>query len=102
MIYIKHKRETRTEVNLHYLTKKGFNYFITYEGYDWSIEKRIKDFSIKNNTKLEIRKNEMFLTYSEVSEEIINQKKIYGMQKFYRRQSQNILIERTDPQNGEN
>ena len=38
----------------------------------------------------------MFLTCPDISEEIINQKKIYGMQKFYKiqRQSLNILIEK--------
>ena len=29
VIYLKHKRETRTENILKTLTKKGFNYFIT-------------------------------------------------------------------------
>ncbi|WP_269610944.1 cryptochrome/photolyase family protein [Prochlorococcus marinus] len=104
VIYIKHKRETRTEDNLNYLAKKGFNYFITYKAFDWSLEKRIKDFSSKNNTKLEIRKNEMFLTCPDISKEIINQKKIYGMQKFYRiqRQKLNILIEKDgSPKGGE-
>ena len=96
VIYIKHKRKTRTEDNLKYLLEKGFNYFITYEAFDWSLEKRIKDFTLKNNTKLEIIKNDMFLTCKEKSEEILNQKKIYGMQKFYKsqRQSLNILIEK--------
>ncbi len=57
VIYIKHKRETRTEDNLNYLSEKGFNYFITYEAFDWSLEKRIKDFSLNNNIKLEIIKD---------------------------------------------
>ncbi len=96
VIYLKHQRESRTEDNLNYLLEKGFNYFITYEAFDWSLEKRIKDFSLKNNIKLEIRKNDMFLTCPDISEEIVNQKKIYGMQKFYKiqRKSLNILIEK--------
>jgi len=96
VIYLLHKRESRTEDNLNYLSEKGFNYFITYEVFDWSLEKRIKDFSLKNNIKLEIRKNDMFITCPDISEEILNQKKIYGMQKFYKiqRQSLNILIEK--------
>ena len=96
VIYLKHQRESRTEDNLNYLLEKGFNYFITYEAFDWSLEKRIKDFSLKNNIKLEIRKNDMFLTCPDISEEILNQKKIYGMQKFYKiqRKSLNILIEK--------
>ncbi len=96
VIYIKHKRETRTEDNLYYLSEKGFNHFITYEAFDWSLEKRLKDFSLKNNTKLEIRKNDMFITSPDISEEIINQKNIYGMKKFYKlqRQKLNILIEK--------
>ena len=96
VIYLQHKRESRTEDNLNYLLEKGFNYFITYEAFDWSLEKRIKDFSMKNNIKLEIRKNDMFLTCQDISEEILNQKKIYGMQKFYKiqRKSLNILIEK--------
>ena len=47
VIYIKHKRQIRTEDNLNYLLEKGFNHFITYELFDWSLEKRIKDFSLK-------------------------------------------------------
>ena len=96
IIYIKHKRDTRTEDSLNYLSEKGFNYFITYEPFDWSLEKRIKDFSLKNNIKLEIRTNEMFLTCPDISEEMLNQKKIHGMQKFYKiqRQKLNILIEK--------
>ncbi|WP_269615846.1 cryptochrome/photolyase family protein [Prochlorococcus marinus] len=95
VIYLTHKRERRTEDNLNYLLEKGFNYFITYEVFDWSLEKRIKDFSLNNNIKLEIRKNDMFLTCPDISEEILNQKKIYGMQKFYKiqRKNLNILIE---------
>ena len=34
VLYLKHKRETRTENNLNTLAKKGFNYFITYEAND--------------------------------------------------------------------
>ena len=74
VIYIKHKMRTRTEDNLNYLLEKGFNHFITYEAFDWSLEKRTKDFSIKNNIKLEIIKSEMFLTCKDISEEIITQK----------------------------
>ena len=77
---------------IHYLSGKGFNYFITYEVFDWSLEKRIKDFSLKNNIKLEIRKNDMFITCPDISEEILNQKKIYGMQKFYKIQRQSLNI----------
>ncbi|WP_269625208.1 cryptochrome/photolyase family protein [Prochlorococcus marinus] len=96
VIYIKHKKESRTEEYLNYIAAKGFNYFITYEMFDWSLEKRINDFSLKNNTKLEIRKNDMFLTCPEISDEILNQKKINGMQKFYKLQrlKLNILIEK--------
>ena len=96
VIYIKHKMKTRTEEHLNLLIKKGFNYFITYEAFDWSLDKRIKDFSLKHCIQLEIRKSEMFLTSNELSDEIINQKKIYGMQKFYKsqRKNLNILIEK--------
>ena len=64
--------------------------------FDWSLEKRIKNFSLSTNIKLEIRKNDMFLTCPDISEEILNQKKFYGMQKFYKiqRKSLNILIEK--------
>jgi len=95
VIYIKHKREIRTEDHLSFLTKKGFKHFIIYEVFDWSLEKRIKDYTLNNNIKLEIRKSEMFLTREDISVEVINQKKIYGMQKFYKsqRKSLNILIE---------
>ena len=95
VIYIKHKKGTRTEENLDYLAKKGFNNFIIYESFDWSLEKRIKNFSLRNNITLDIKESEMFLTDSDISREIINQKKIYGMQKFYKiqRKSLNILIE---------
>ena len=92
VIYIKHKRETRTEDNLNYLLEKGFNHFITYEAFDWSLEKRTKDFTLKNNIKLEVIASEMFLTCKEISEEILNQKKIHGMQKFYKSQRQNLNI----------
>ncbi len=104
VIYIKHKRETRTEDSLNYLSKKGFNYFITYKAFDWSLEKRVKDFSLKNNIKLEIRKNDMFLTSPDITEEFLNQKKIHGMKKFYKiqRQNLNILIEKDgSPTSGE-
>ncbi len=104
VIYIKHKRNTRTEDNLNHLTEQGFNYFITYEAFDWSLEKRIKDFSLKNKATLEILKNEMFLTVKDIEEEMINQKRIYGMQKFYKKQrkSLNILIEKDgSPTGGE-
>ncbi len=92
LIHIKHKKETRTENNLNYLLKKDFNYFITYEVYDWSLEKRIKDFCLKNNCKLEIIKNEMSITSQEIVEETIKQKKIHGMQRFYKKQRQNLNI----------
>jgi len=104
VIYIKHKKQTRTEDNLYYLWEKGFNHFITYEIFDWSLEKRVKDFSKKNNTKLEIIESQMFITSKKISEEIINQKKISGMQKFYRsqRKNLNILIEKNgSPTGGE-
>ena len=96
VIYIKHKRESRTENNLKTLTKKGFNYFITYEAIDWSLENRIKNFCMKYNFGLEIKRSEMFLTTKDIEEEMINQKTIHGMQKFYKKQrvSLNILIEK--------
>ena len=95
VIYIKHKKDTRTEDNLTDLVAEGFNHFTTYEPFDWSLEKRLKNFSSKNNIKLEIQKSEMFITCPKIYEEIINQKKIYGMQKFYKiqRKNLNILIE---------
>ena len=104
VIYIKHKKDTRTEDNLANLVAKGFNHFTTYEPYDWSLEKRLNNFASKNNIKLEIKKSEMFITSTEISEEIINQKKIYGMQKFYKtqRRNLNILIEiNGSPKGGE-
>ena len=96
LIYIKHKRNSRTEDSLCYLIKKGFNNFITYESFDWSLEKRIKNYCLENKCQLEIRKSEMFLTSNEIAEEFITQEKIIGMQKFYKRQRQNlnILIEK--------
>ncbi len=102
LIYMKHRREKRTEDYLNDLLKKGFNHFITYEVFDWSLEKRVKDFSLKNNVKLEFITSEMFLTCKSISEEIINQKKIYGMQKFYRKQRKNldILIEKNGSPTG--
>ena len=95
VIHIKHKRGTRTEENLNYLKEKGFNHFITYEAFDWSLEKRVKNFSLTNKINLEIRQSEMFITCKNLSEEIINQEKIHGMQKFYKNQriNLNILIE---------
>ena len=104
VIYIKHKRQTRTEDHLTYLVEKGFKHFITYEPFDWSLEKRLNNFSSKNNIKLEIRESEMFITNKDISEEIINQKKIHGMQKFYKaqRKSLNILIDKDgSPTGGE-
>ena len=92
VIHIKHKRESRTEENLNYLKEKGFNHFITYESFDWSLEKRIKNFSSEKKIDLEIKCSEMFITSNDISEEIINQKKIYGMQKFYRNQRKNLNI----------
>ncbi len=102
VIYIKHKRETRTEDNLNYLFEKGFNHFITYEAFDWSLEKRTKDFTLKNNIKLDIIASEMFLTCKDIYEEVLNQKKIHGMQKFYKgqRQNLNILIEKNGSPTG--
>ena len=95
VIYIKHKRNSKSEDNFKILALKGFNHFITFEIVDWSLEKRIKGFCMKNNFNLEIRKNEMFLTSKKIEQEMIKQKKINGMQKFYKkqRQSLNILIE---------
>ena len=75
VIHIKHRRETRTEDSLNYLMKKGFNYFITYEAFDWSLKKRINDFSKVNNIYIETKQSDMFLTCKEISDEIINQKK---------------------------
>ena len=96
VIYIKHKREIRTEDNLNFIVQKGFNYFITYEAYDWSLEKRIKDYCLKNNYTLEIRKNKISLTDFEIEEEIIKSKNIHGLQKIYKKQREklNILIEK--------
>ena len=93
--YIKHKRNTRTEDNLNYLTTKGFNNFITYEAFDWSLEKRIKEFCFINNYNLEIIRSKMFLTDHKLIEETIKEEKIFGMQKFYKKQRKhlNILIE---------
>ena len=76
VIYIKHKRNSRTENHLDYLSKKGFNHFLSFEAYDWSLEKRIKNFCMKNNYKLEIKKNDMFLTNNEIAKETIKQKRI--------------------------
>jgi len=104
VIYIKHKRNSRTENHLDYLSKKGFNHFLSFEAYDWSLEKRIKNFCIKNNYKLEVKKNDMFLTNNDIARETIKQKRIFGMQKFYKkqRQSLNILIEKDgSPTGGE-
>ena len=52
VIYLQHKRESRTEDNLNFILGKGFNCFITYEAFDWSLEKRIKDFSMKKKYKV--------------------------------------------------
>ena len=104
VIHIRHKRDKRTEDSLNYLIKKGFDYFISYESFDWSLEKRIKGFCLENSLKLEIKKNQMSLTNSYLAEEIINQPKIYGMKEFYKKQRQdlNILIERDgSPTGGE-
>tara|TARA_B100000700_G_C15032372_1_gene851211 strand:+ start:941 stop:2431 length:1491 start_codon:yes stop_codon:yes gene_type:complete len=104
IIYIKHKRGTRTEDNLNFLLKKGFNYFITFEIFDWSLEKRVKGFCTKNNCNLEIIRNQMFLTNISLEKELIEQKRIYGMQTFYKKQRRNlnILIERDgSPTGGE-
>ena len=104
VIYIKHKRDSRTENHLDYLAKKGFNHFLSFDAHDWSLEKRITDFCIKNNYKLEVKKNDMFLTNNDLTKETIKQKKIFGMQKFYKkqRQSLNILIEKDgSPTGGE-
>ncbi|MBW3042337.1 cryptochrome/photolyase family protein [Prochlorococcus marinus] len=95
VIYINHKRDIRTEQNLNYLLTKGFNYFITYEPFDWSLEKRIKNFCSKNKCNLKIVKNEMSLTNNHIAEETIKQEKIHGIQNFYKKQRKdlNILIE---------
>tara|TARA_B100000965_G_scaffold324828_1_gene286910 strand:- start:1462 stop:2952 length:1491 start_codon:yes stop_codon:yes gene_type:complete len=104
VIYISHKRGIRTEYNLNYLAKKGFNHFIAYEAFDWSLEKRIKEFCNKNKFSLEIKKNHMSLTEKDLEEDTLTQKKIHGMQKFYKkqRQSLNILIDKEgSPTGGE-
>ncbi len=95
VIYIKHKRNSRTENHLDYLVKKGFNHFITFDAYDWSLEKRISNFCLKNNFKLEVKTNDMFLTNNDLAKDTLKQTKIFGMQKFYKqqRQSLDILIE---------
>ena len=96
VIRIDHKRYIRTEDNLNYLVRKGFNHFITYEVFDWSLNKRIKDFCIKNKVIIEIKKDKMFLTKESLADELIKQKKIYGMQTFYKKQriSLKLLIEK--------
>tara|TARA_B100000965_G_scaffold178135_1_gene148632 strand:+ start:892 stop:2382 length:1491 start_codon:yes stop_codon:yes gene_type:complete len=104
IIYIKHRKGTRTEYNLNNLRKKGFNHFITYEIFNWSLEKRINKFCLENNLNLEILKNEMFITNNDLANELISQKKIYGMKSFYKkqRQSLNLLIEKDgSPTGGE-
>ena len=104
VIHIRHERDKRTEDSLNYLTKKGFDYFISYESFDWSLEKRIKDFCLENTLNLEIKKNQISLTNSYLAEEIIKEPKICGMRKFYKKQRQdlNILIERDgSPTGGE-
>ncbi len=102
IIYIPHKRNNRTEDNLNHLVNKGFNHFITYELLDYSLDKRIKEYCSKRNYKLEIIKSEMFLTHKEIEEEMIKEKKINGMKKFYRKQrlSLNILMEKDDSPSG--
>ena len=104
VIYINHKRDTRTEYHLNYLLKEGFNHFITYESFDWSLSKRIKGFCLENNLYLETIRSEMFLTNQDIEDETISQKNIHGMQKFYKRQRKdlNILIdENGSPSGGE-
>ena len=95
VLYIKHRRNIRTEENLNYLTIKGFKHFITFETFDWSLEKRIKEFCLKNNVNLEINKSEMFITNEIRINELISQEKIKGMQNFYKNQRRdlNILID---------
>ena len=92
VIYIKHKRYNRTEDNLNYLAKKGFNHFVIFELFDWSLDKRIKEFCLKHSYKLEIKKNEMFLTNESLIKDTLKQTKIHGMQKFYKKQRQNLNI----------
>ena len=96
LIYIPHERGNRTEENLAYLMKKGFNFFDTFELFDELLEKRVKDFCLKNNCNLKIKRSEMFITNKDLVEKTIRQKKILGMRKFYvdQRRSQNILIEK--------
>ena len=96
MIYLKHRRGTRTEYHLNNIAKRGFKHFITYELFDCSLERRINDFCSKHNIILEIRKNNMFITNEKIAAEIITQKKTYGMQYFYKKQRQdlNILIDK--------
>jgi len=104
VIYINHKRDTRTEYYLNYLLKEGFNHFITYESFDWSLGKRIKGFCSEKNLYLEIIRSEMFLTNQDIEDETLSQKNIHGMQKFYKKQRKdlNILIdENGSPSGGE-
>tara|TARA_B100000965_G_scaffold347910_1_gene320252 strand:- start:2250 stop:3746 length:1497 start_codon:yes stop_codon:yes gene_type:complete len=104
VIHFKHKRNSRTEYHLNKLKEKGFRHLISYEAIDYSLEKRINEFCLKNNLDLEIIKNKSSLTDPILQEETIKQKKIYGMQKFYKKQreSLNILIEKNgSPTGGE-
>ena len=104
VLYLKHERDRRTESHLKYLSKKGFNSFIIFEVFDWSLGERIKDFCIKNDLRLVVKKSGMFLTNEELAEEYLKKEKIHGMKTFYQkqRQSLNILIDKDgSPSGGE-
>jgi len=96
VLYIKHERDRRTENILSFLAEKGFNYFITYEAFDWSLETRITNYCLKNKFIFEIKNNEMSITKKNITNEIIKQKTIKRMQEFYKlqRHSLNILIKK--------
>ena len=92
LIYLQHKRNSRTEDHLNYLLELGYNHYIVYKSDNILLETRLKDFTLKNNCGLEIIESEMFLTDKELEKEMINQKNINGMQKFYKKQRQNLNI----------
>ena len=71
VIYLKHKRGNRTENDLNYLTKKGFNHFISFDSFDYLLEKRIKTFCLEKNCTLEIFRNELSITNLDISEATI-------------------------------
>ncbi len=102
--HLKHRRDKRTEHYLNYLAKKGFKSFIIFETFDWSLERRIKNFCLENDLNLIVKKSEMFITNEELVDELLNKEKIHGMKTFYQkqRQSLDILIDKDgSPTGGE-